>query len=137
MYNVDLARYQLDETDTSNESYICFRRRESKAVRKTRAQQMTYSDKMIRLQTELATAMELANNALQREGLKREFASHGKNVWESRFGLVDLKRKFPALGVKEDDELFHDKERVPKKIKVETSGLVSLAELCRSLLTVL
>lgn len=83
---------------------------------------MTYSDKMIRLQSELATAMELANSALQREGLKREFASHGKSVWESRFALVDLKRKFPALGAKEDEELFHDKERVPKKIRTDTSG---------------
>ncbi|EKM52072.1 uncharacterized protein PHACADRAFT_212666 [Phanerochaete carnosa HHB-10118-sp] len=112
----------LDETDTKNESYICFRRRESKAVRKTRAQQATYSDKMIRLQSELATAMELATSVIQREGFKREAATHGSGVWESRFMLVDLKRKFPALGAKEDEELFYDRERVPKKIKPEMSG---------------
>lgn len=115
---------QLDETDTKNESYICFRRRESKAVRKTRAQQATYSDKMIRLQSELATAMELATSVLQREGLKREAANHGSGVWESRFLLIDLKRKFPTLGAKEDEELFYDRERVPKKIKPEMHGYV-------------
>ncbi|GJE91699.1 enhancer of polycomb-like domain-containing protein [Phanerochaete sordida] len=112
----------LDETDTKNESYICFRRRESKAVRKTRAQQATYSDKMIRLQSELTSAMELATSVLQRESLKRETAKHGSSVWESRFTLIDLKRKFPTLGAKEDEELFYDRERVPKKIKTDMSG---------------
>ncbi|TFK60831.1 hypothetical protein BDN72DRAFT_864065 [Pluteus cervinus] len=42
-----------NESDTLNESYICFRRREIKAVRKTRAQQVTSSDKLARLQAEL------------------------------------------------------------------------------------
>ncbi|KAI0341412.1 hypothetical protein BDW22DRAFT_1358947 [Trametopsis cervina] len=116
----------LDESDTMNESYICFRRRESKAVRKTRAQQATYSDKMIRLQSELATAMELAKGVSQREALKRDVASQGKNMWEKRLALVDMKRKFPMLGSKEDEELFQDKERVAKKSKPELSGRLPL-----------
>lgn len=115
---------QLDESDTKNESYICFRRRESKAVRKTRAQQTTYSDKMIRLQSELTTALELAKGVLQRESLKRQVAVEGKAMWERRFIAVDMKRKFPQLGSKEDEELFQDRERVPKKIKTDVSGYV-------------
>ena len=115
---------QLDETDTRNESYICFRRRESKAIRKTRAQQATYSDKMVRLQTELATAMDLANRVLQREAVKREHTTQTKSMWEKRFALVDLKRKFPALGGKEDEELFQDRERVTKKIKTDVAKWV-------------
>ena len=75
---------------------------------------------MSRLQTELDTALELAKNVLQREELKQELAAHTKNVWESRFSFIDLKRKFPSFGSKEDEELFHDKERVPKRIKVDT-----------------
>ena len=63
---------QLDEGNTVNESYVCFRGRETKAIRKTRAQQPTYSDKMIRSQSELATAMELANRVLQREAIKHQ-----------------------------------------------------------------
>ncbi|KAF7798751.1 hypothetical protein EIP86_009976 [Pleurotus ostreatoroseus] len=43
------------------------RRRESKAIRKIRAQQATYSDKMIRLQGELGVVMDLANCVLQCE----------------------------------------------------------------------
>lgn len=114
-----LTLHQLDETDTLNESYICFRRREIKAVRKTRAQQATFSDKMVRLQTELATAAELVKGVVQREIIKKEVNIQGQSVWEKRFNLIDHKRKFPALGSKEDDELFYDKERVSKKAKTD------------------
>ena len=74
---------------------------------------------MIRLQTELSTAFELAANVNQRETLKRDLMIHSASVWESRLALVDLKRKFPALGSKDDEELFYDKERVPKKPKTD------------------
>ncbi|GBE89019.1 Enhancer of polycomb-like protein [Sparassis crispa] len=113
----------LDETDTLNESYICFRRREIKAIRKTRAQQTTYSDKMTRLQGELNTSVELAKNVLRREHLKRETAIQGHSVWDKRLSLVDLKRKYSSLGGKEDEELLHDRERVPKKPKIDTPRL--------------
>ncbi|KAJ3473978.1 hypothetical protein NLI96_g12716 [Meripilus lineatus] len=116
----------LDETDTLNESYICFRRREIKAVRKTRAQQATYSDKMVRLQAELTTASELVRGVLTREAYKKDVAVKGQDVWEKRFGLMDLKRKFPALGSKEDDELFYDKERVSKKPKADPATRIPL-----------
>lgn len=72
---------------------------------------------MIRLQSELATAMDLANRVLQREAVKREHATRTSAMWEKRFALADLKRKFPALGGREDEELFLDRERVPKRIK--------------------
>jgi enhancer of polycomb-like protein len=111
-----------DETDTPNESYICFRRREVKAVRKTRASQITFSDKLVRLQNELSISLELAKTVLTRETLKRETAQHSQNVWEKRLGLVELKRKFPTLGDKTDDELLYDKERIAnKKSKTEAS----------------
>ena len=74
---------------------------------------------MIRLQAELATAMDLANRVLQRETIKREQATQSRSMWEKRFALVDLKRKFPTLGSKEDEELFQDRERVPKRIKTD------------------
>ncbi|KAI0072088.1 hypothetical protein K474DRAFT_1686787 [Panus rudis PR-1116 ss-1] len=109
----------LDESDTLNESYICFRRRELKAVRKTRAQQATYSDKMTRLKAELEKANELAVLVHTREQLKRESAAHGQVVWIERFMLADHKRKFPSLGTKEDEELLQDKERPPKRPKPE------------------
>ncbi|KAJ7132115.1 enhancer of polycomb-like-domain-containing protein [Mycena epipterygia] len=113
-----------DENDILNESYICFRRREIKAVRKTRASQVTSSDKLLRLQGEFAYPLDLAKSVLARETLKQECARQAQNVWEKRLAVVDLKRKFPTLGDKADDELLIDKERPSKK--PETSRLPGL-----------
>ncbi|OJT01716.1 Enhancer of polycomb-like protein 1 [Trametes pubescens] len=111
----------LDETDTKNESYICFRRREIKAVRKTRASQASYSDRMLRLQGELGTTLDLVRLVHQREQLKRESQSQNHYLWDKRHVLADLKRARPSLGSKEDEELYLDRERPPKKPKVEQS----------------
>ncbi|CAA7267434.1 unnamed protein product [Cyclocybe aegerita] len=75
-----------DESDTLNEFYICFRWRESKAVRKTRAQQ---------------------ENAIQAQAL-----------WEKRQAFANLKRKFPSLNEKINEELLVDKEQPVKKLEV-------------------
>ncbi|KAL4080474.1 enhancer of polycomb-like-domain-containing protein [Scleroderma citrinum] len=114
----------FDETDTNNESYICFRRREIKSVRKTRASQATSSDKLFRLQVELAQAHELAKSLLERENLKKENATQVMQVWDKRLQFTELKRKFPSLNSKDDDELLHDKERVVKKPKTEPVGRI-------------
>lgn len=114
----------FDETDT-NESYICFRRREIKTARKTRASQATSSDKLLRLQLELAQASELAKYLLARENLQKENAQQTMQVWEKRIEFADLKRKFPSLSTKEDEELLHDKERVVKKPKIEPAGRIT------------
>ncbi|CDO73364.1 hypothetical protein BN946_scf185008.g127 [Trametes cinnabarina] len=92
----------LDETDTLNESYICFRRREIKA-------------------TELGTALDLVRLVRQREDVKRDTQRQNQLVWERRRGFADLKRMHPSLGTKEDEELFMDKEKPPKKPRVEPS----------------
>ena len=119
---------QYDESDVANESYICFRHREIKAVRKTRAQQATPSDKVIRLRHEMSSSIEIAMLLLRREELKREAPQQTQNVWNRRLPILELKRNFAALGSKEDDELLVDKERVSKKSKIETKYVyVSLA----------
>ncbi|XP_006456605.1 hypothetical protein AGABI2DRAFT_195675 [Agaricus bisporus var. bisporus H97] len=105
-----------DESDTLNESYICFRRREIKAVRKTRASQVTSSDKLARLQAELSYPLELAKLVLSRENIKKDFAQQAQEVWEKRLGLVDLRRLHPAaFADKADEEILVDKERPVKK----------------------
>ncbi|KAG6842112.1 hypothetical protein C0991_002766 [Blastosporella zonata] len=118
-----------DEADTLNESYVCFRRREIKTVRKTRASQASSSDKLARLQTELAYPLELGKNMLQREHFKREAALRSRQVWDQRILLADFKRKYPDWGDKADEELLVDKERPkredsirPPKIKAEADA---------------
>ncbi len=119
-HGADLSAVQLDESDTNNESYICFRRREIKAIRKTRASQTSYSDRMVRLQNELAMALDIIRLIQQREILKQDSHQHACSLWDRRQTLADVKRAHPSLGTKEDDELFLDKERPPKKPRVET-----------------
>ncbi|KAI0047478.1 hypothetical protein FA95DRAFT_1518958 [Auriscalpium vulgare] len=113
----------FDEADIRNESYICFRRRDVKTVRKTRASQASSSEKLIRLQKELLEAIEMAKTVHVREQAKRDVTLQAKEVWEKREGFVNLKRKFPQLSVKEEEELLYDKERVPKRPRlIETSA---------------
>jgi len=121
-----LLKYcQFDESDVLNESYICFRRREIKAVRKTRASQATSSDKLLRLQNELTQGLELAKSLLSRENLKRDCTQQTLLVWDKRLEFAELKRKFPSLGTKEDEELLLDKGGVAKKPKIEIASRIT------------
>ena len=74
---------------------------------------------MVRLQNEIGTALDIVRLVQQREILKKDSHMHGRNLWEKRQTLADLKRAHPSLGTKEDDELFLDKEKPPKKLKAE------------------
>ncbi|KAL0575466.1 Enhancer of polycomb-like protein 1 [Marasmius crinis-equi] len=105
----------FDESDTLNESYICFRRRDVKAVRKTRASQVTSSDKLARLQAEFAFPMELAKSILTREQLKRESARQSQHIWEQRIQFAELRRQYPMFADKNDEELLIDRERPSRK----------------------
>ncbi|EIW79222.1 hypothetical protein CONPUDRAFT_59856 [Coniophora puteana RWD-64-598 SS2] len=104
----------FDEADVLNESYICFRRREIKAVRKTRASQATSSDKLLRMQAEFVQSNDIAQLTLTRENMKRDNLQESLKVWEKRIEFMDFKRKFPMLGTKEDEELLQDKEKVKR-----------------------
>ncbi|KAF5344088.1 hypothetical protein D9758_008835 [Tetrapyrgos nigripes] len=105
----------FDEEDKLNESYVCFRRRESKAVRKTRASQVSSSEKLARLRTELNYPLELAKAVLLREQTKLENSKQSEVVWNARARLTELKRQNPTLGDKGDEELLLDKERPSRR----------------------
>ena len=104
-----------DESDILNESYICFRRREIKAARKTRASQITTSDKLTRLQAELQYPFELAKLIFARETLKKKCTDQSQDIWEKRLAFVDLKRKLSMLSDEGEEDLLIDKERPVKK----------------------
>lgn len=104
-----------DEQDTLNESYVCFRQREVKAVRKTRASQANSSDKLAALSRQLVDPLDIANRVLEREKHKSASIQLNMAVWERRLALVELKRKNPSLGDKADVDLLVDKEKPVKK----------------------
>lgn len=68
----------------------------------------------MRLQTEFVHPLELAKAILARESQKKDCVDQSQQLWEKRMALVDLKRKFPGLNDKADEELLVDKEK-PKK----------------------
>lgn len=110
---------QGDETDTLNESFVCFRRRESKLTRKTRASQSNISEKLDVLTSHFADACDLVKKVRQREELKLRSLRQWHNVWFARVTIVNLKRKNPWLaGDKADEELLVDREPPPKKLDV-------------------
>jgi enhancer of polycomb-like protein len=80
----------------------------------------------LRLQNELSQSLALAEAVVLRERAKLDCAREAQNVWEKRLRVVDLKRKFPTLGEKADEELLQDKERPPKVPRVDTTSWVFL-----------
>ncbi|KAJ7462695.1 hypothetical protein B0H11DRAFT_2053876 [Mycena galericulata] len=109
-----------DESDFLNESYICFRRRDNKPVRKTRSGQVVHSDRLAQLDKNLAQALDIANVLLKRETIKQASAVHSQRVWNARKPLADLIRTFPTLCSKADESLLVEKT---KKVKPARSSL--------------
>ncbi|KAJ7746571.1 enhancer of polycomb-like-domain-containing protein [Mycena metata] len=120
----------FDECDFPNESYICFRRRDNKPVRKTRAgQSANNADKLTSLQKNLTQALALANALLNRETVKQTVTMQSQNVWRLRQPLADMLRRFPAMLSKADeDRLFERPRKKPPrtslkvKVKVNPPG---------------
>ncbi|KAJ7783444.1 hypothetical protein DFH07DRAFT_787749 [Mycena maculata] len=96
-----------DESDSLNESYVCFRRRDNKPVRKTRAGQlMNNADKLVQLDQNLSQALDIANALLKRETIKQTTAVYSQRVWNARKPLADLIRTIPGIFSKADEPLF-------------------------------
>ncbi|KAJ7896895.1 hypothetical protein B0H13DRAFT_2338091 [Mycena leptocephala] len=94
-----------DENDFLNESYICFRRRDNKPVRKTRAcQVVNNADKLAQLDQNVSHVLDIADALLARENVKQAVAVKSHNFWRARQSMADLLRKFPSLITKADEE---------------------------------
>ncbi|CAD6981358.1 unnamed protein product, partial [Tilletia controversa] len=141
----------FDESDDTD-PYVCFRRREVKIKRVTRKADLLHIEKLIRLQSELESAVSLVALVAQRERVKLAGIMHDRKSWETMREFIDLKRAWaisgPAGG-NEDDELLgsYRKEKdtlhsanstissVPKKkrrLDEPTSLKTSLARRMRS-----
>lgn len=117
---------QLDESNDTD-PFVCFRRRDAKAVRKTRRADNTPADKITRLRIELQQVSDLAANVATREMKKAELGRDTLLVLEARLRLVDHKRRFPHLCNPQDDQMLIEQERMPpvKKLRTgEPSGYV-------------
>jgi hypothetical protein len=105
-----------DDTDP----YVCFRRRETKAVRKTRRTDQQSMEKLRKLRAELETARSLLEMVTRREKLRKESLLMEHSIFNQRCMLREMQQQ---LGIKDEYDLFP----VKKKRKSEVySGYVLL-----------
>ena len=109
-----LRLHQADESN-ENDPYVCFRRRDSKPIRKTRTAQNAISERMIRLKGELGQSYNLALAILQREQFKQTQSRNVILLWKARCKTLELKRKNGWQTTREEEDLLIDKERPAKK----------------------
>lgn len=87
-----------------NDPYICFRRRDKPVTRKTRNRDLTSSDRMTRVQSELTQAMALVRMVSEREKQKKKSFLAEKDIWQARYQLLDVKRKTGVLQCTPEEE---------------------------------
>lgn len=88
---------ETDDTDP----YVCFRRREARQTRKTRARDNKIAETLKRLRRELEDGRQLVLLSSEREMMKRELLYADRAVFEERARLKQMKVK---LGLKDGDE---------------------------------
>ena len=88
------------ETDDAD-PYVCFRRREARQTRKTRARDNKIAETLKRLRRELEDGRQLVLLSSEREMMKRELLYADRAVFEERARLKQMKVK---LGLKDGDE---------------------------------
>ncbi|KAK6610779.1 hypothetical protein ACHAPC_007188 [Botrytis cinerea] len=98
-------KFETHQDQDEGDPYVCFRRREVRATRKTRARDMQITDKVRRLRKEMEEARDLIKMATERETYKKKLLQCERSVFESRSEIKSLKIK---LGIKSDpdDELL-------------------------------
>jgi enhancer of polycomb-like protein len=102
--NHPLQPHLKSETNQDNDDgdpYVCFRRREVRQTRKTRARDVQSTEKLKRLRKELEEGRSIVKLVLNREMAKRELMKTDKEIFDSRGELKAIKFK---TGIKVDDE---------------------------------
>ncbi|KAI0472055.1 histone acetyltransferase complex component Epl1 [Xylariaceae sp. FL0804] len=111
-------KFETHQEHDDMDPYVCFRRREVRQTRKTRARDVQVADKLKKLRRELEEGRQLVVWSQQRELLKRELLKTDRLVFEQRAKLKETKLK---LNIRtSDDDLFNTKP--PKRPRVETQA---------------
>ena len=94
-------KFETHQDSDDMDPYVCFRRREVRQTRKTRARDLQVVDKLKRLRRELEDGRQLVVFSYQRELLKKEVLKSDRSVFEARVRVKDTKVR---LNIKTDDE---------------------------------
>ncbi|ORY90988.1 enhancer of polycomb-like-domain-containing protein [Syncephalastrum racemosum] len=94
------------------DSYTCFRRRETKPVRKTRRADQQSLERLRRLRTEMESARNLLEMVLRREKMRKEALIQGRLIFDKRCELREYQLR---LGIQDDDALYPPPPTPPAK----------------------
>ncbi|KAG0355099.1 Enhancer of polycomb-like protein 1, partial [Gamsiella multidivaricata] len=115
---------QLFEEVVRNEAdpYLCFRRRESKPIRKTRRTDQQSIEKLRKLRMEMESARSLLEMVSRREKVRKESLVLEHMIFDQRCKVREYRRN---LGIKDDDDdLQHQKKKMRKM--GETSATIRI-----------
>ncbi|KAI0012790.1 enhancer of polycomb-like-domain-containing protein [Xylariaceae sp. FL0662B] len=112
-------KFETHQEHDDMDPYVCFRRREVRQTRKTRARDVQVADKLKKLRRELEDARQLVVFSYQREIFKRELLKSDRLVFEQRAALKETKIR---LNIKtDDDDLYNTKPQ--KRPRTEAQQL--------------
>ena len=94
-------KFETHQDNDDGDPYVCFRRREVRQTRKTRARDVQSTEKLKRLRKELEEGRNIVKLVLNRELAKRELMKTEKDIFEARSELKAIKIK---TGIKTDDD---------------------------------
>ncbi|KAK4512539.1 Phosphotransferase [Mucor velutinosus] len=102
-----------------NDPYVCFRRRETKPVRKTRRTDQQSLERLRKLRSELEMARNLMEMVVRREKIRKEGLVLEHTVFEKKRILQEYQK---TLGIKEDEDLLPSLKKKRKIFMEGSSG---------------
>ncbi|KAJ6782141.1 hypothetical protein PWT90_10521 [Aphanocladium album] len=116
-------KFEIHQETDDTDPYVCFRRREARQTRKTRARDNKIVETLKRLRRELEDGRQLVLISYEREMMKRELLHMERAVFEERARLKHIKLR---LGIKgEDEDLVNQKPQ--KRKPVDTTAAARAA----------
>lgn len=114
-------KFETHQENDDADPYVCFRRREVRQTRKTRARDVQSTDKVKKLRKELEDARDLVALARTRERYKAQMLGIDRAIFEERKKVKDCKIK---LGIKGDDE-----DLINQKVRSSNAGVRTITDI--------
>lgn len=85
-------KFEMHQDSDDGDPYVCFRRRDVRQTRKTRARDVQSTEKLKRLRKELDAGRRLVELSLERERAKRDTIKIDKQVFEQRAAVKKIRQ---------------------------------------------
>ena len=112
-------KFERHQDSDEMDPYVCFRRREVRMTRKTRARDVQSADKLKRLRRELEDGRRLIIASYEREVMKKNMLDVDRLIFEQRAQLKEAKIR---LGIKTDDE-----DLINQKVSYSARGVPAMS----------